>query len=49
MKIKPGSLLYALGVWHHFWKLAGYPLNRYALMALKANINVWQLRRAKKA
>ena len=48
MKVKPGSFLYALGVFHHFWKLAGYPVNRYVYGVLKANIRVWQLRRTPK-
>ena len=42
MKIKPGSLLYALGVWHHFWKLAGYPLNKNSWVVLKSSVRAWK-------
>jgi hypothetical protein len=48
MKIKPGSFLYAIGLWFHFWKLAGFPINRYALGVLKNSIGVWQQLRQKR-
>jgi len=47
MKVKQGSFLYALGVWHHFWKRAGYPINRYSWGVLKSSIDVWRALRAK--
>lgn len=42
MKIKPGSFLYAVGVWHHFWKLAGYPVNKPTLDVLISSLRVWK-------
>lgn len=47
MKIKPGSFLYAIGVWYHFWKLAAYPLNRPSWNVLRSSIRAYRNTRKK--